>query len=112
MLLNFTPPPNYLKYLKKKSMQKYKEQIEKEAEKVMMNYLTGNNPEGDFIHSTIGADDNKNWWIAGVNSKISERLKVEFTLEVLEELKQESPFPNYVPHQYINNKITELKKTV
>ena len=46
------------------------------------------------------------------NSKISERIKVEFTLEVLEELKQESPFPNYVPHQYINNKITELKNSI
>jgi hypothetical protein len=33
----------------------------------------------------------------GVN-KISERIKVEFTLEVLEEF--ESPFPNYVASIY------------
>ncbi len=51
-------------------------------------------------------------FVDSFNSKISERIKVEFTLEVLEELKQESPFPNYVPHQYINNKITELKNRI
>jgi hypothetical protein len=97
-------------------MEKYKEKIEKEAEKVMMNYLTGNNPDGDFIHSTIGADDNKNWWIAGynacLNSKISERIKIDFAIECLEEIKQESPFNNYVPHQYFENKITELKNKI
>jgi hypothetical protein len=71
----------------------YKEQIDKEAEKVMMNYLTGNNPEGDFIHSTIGADDNKNWWIAGVNSKISERIKVEFALRSIRRIKTRITFP-------------------
>lgn len=51
-------------------------------------------------------------FVDSFNSKISERIKLEFALEVLEELKQESPFPNYVPHQYINNKITELKNSI
>ena len=41
------------------------ENVEDKAYLVMMNYLTDGNPEGDFKHSTIGADDNKNWWIAG-----------------------------------------------
>lgn len=35
--------------------------VEELAHKIMMNYLTNNNPEGDFKHSTIGADENKNW---------------------------------------------------
>jgi len=80
----------------------YKEQIEKEAEIEMIEYF------GEIETQTRHTA--KSFFISGVNSKISERIKVEFALEVLEELKQKSPFPNYVPHQYINNKITELKK--
>ena len=80
-------------------MEKYKEQIEKEANE----YANGKSSSNVFKQAHI--DD----FINGVNSKISERIKVEFALKILEELKQESPFPNYVPHQYINNKITELK---
>ena len=41
------------------------EDVEKLAHSVMINYLTNNNPERDFKRSTIGADDYKNWWIAG-----------------------------------------------
>ena len=87
---------------KKKSKElidKFKEQIEKEA-----------NEYEKWNHYSCSPTVNA--FKSGVNSKISERLKVEFTLEVLEELKQESPFPNYVPHQYINNKITELKNRI
>ena len=85
-------------------MEKYKEQIEKEAEIEMIEYF------GEIETQTRHTA--KSFFISGVNSKISERIKVEFALEVLEELKQESPFPNYVPHQYINNKITELKNSI
>jgi len=46
-------------------IEEVEESIESLAHKVMMNYLTNDNPNGDFKHSTIGADDNKNWWIAG-----------------------------------------------
>jgi len=46
-------------------IEEVEESIESLAHKVMMNYLTNGNPDGDFKHSTIGADDNKNWWIAG-----------------------------------------------
>mgnify|MGYP003511068027 CR=1 FL=1 len=95
-------------------MEKYKEKIEKEAEKVMMNYLTGNNPDGDFIHSTIGADDNKNWWIAGynacLNSKISERIKIDFALSVLDDVLKLKESDNL--YSEIENKITELKKQI
>ena len=82
---------------------KFKEQIEKEASE-----YAKNTHNGYFINQ----DGREKGFISGVNSKISERIKLEFALEVLEELKQESPFPNYVPHQYINNKITELKNSI
>ena len=85
-------------------MEKHKEQIEKEA-KNNADLFYQENRDVKFSNYEYGFHD-------GVNSKISERIKVEFTLEVLEELKQESPFPNYVPHQYINNKITELKNRI
>lgn len=84
----------------------YKEQIEKEAKRFAYPMET-NNPLIENFQDGVYKG-----FISGVNSKISERIKVEFTLEVLEELKQESPFPNYVPHQYINNKITELKNSI
>ena len=87
----------------KELIDKFKEQIDKEAKD-----FAKNTHNGYFINQ----DGREKGFISGVNSKISERIKVEFTLEVLEELKQESPFPNYVPHQYINNKITELKNSI
>ena len=79
----------------------YKEQIKKEANEYA--YAFGNGIYSDGLYKGF---------VDSFNSKISERIKVEFTLKILDELKQESPFPNYVPHQYINNKITKLKKTV
>ena len=87
----------------KELIDKFKEQIEKEASE-----YAKNTHNGYFINQ----DGREKGFISGVNSKISERIKLEFALEVLEELKQESPFPNYVPHQYINNKITELKNSI
>jgi len=82
-------------------MEKYKEQIEKEANEYA--YAFGNGIYSDGLYKGF---------VDSFNSKISERIKVEFTLKILDELKQESPFPNYVPHQYINNKITELKNSI
>jgi hypothetical protein len=77
----------------------YKEQIEKEANEYA--YAFGNGIFNDGLYKGF---------VDSFNSKISERIKVEFTLKILEELKQESPFQmewlkrvlaNYVPHQYI-----------
>ena len=85
----------------KELIDKYKEQIEKEANEYA--YAFGNGIFNDGLCKGF---------VDSFNSKISERIKLEFALEVLEELKQESPFPNYVPHQYINNKITELKNSI
>ena len=83
----------------KELIDKFKEEIEKEAKE----YEKWNH---------YSCSPTVNAFKSGVNSKISERIKVEFALKILEELKQESPFPNYVPHQYINNKITELKNSI
>jgi hypothetical protein len=44
------------------------EEIEKESEKVIINYLTHNNPEGDYKESTIGADDKRIWWVIGAKA--------------------------------------------
>ena len=82
-------------------MEKYKKQIEKEANEYAFAFSNGIFNDGLYI----GFKD-------AFNSKISKHIKVEFALKILEELKQESPFPNYVPHQYINNKITELKNSI
>jgi len=87
----------------KELIDKFKEQIEKEASE-----YAKNTHNGYFINQ----DGREKGFISGVNSKISERIRVDFAMKILEELKQESPFPNYVPHQYINNKITELKNRI
>lgn len=46
----------------KKSLE---QKIRDKAEKVVMDYLTDGNPEGDFKKSTIGADDFIYWYIQG-----------------------------------------------
>lgn len=46
----------------KKSLE---QKIRDKAEKVVMDYLTDGNPDGDFTKSTIGADDFKLWWMKG-----------------------------------------------
>jgi hypothetical protein len=47
------------------SLDKY---IRNLAHDTMLNYLTNGNPDGDFKHSTIGADENKIWWTKGYKS--------------------------------------------
>jgi len=42
------------------------EEITATAYNIMINYLTNGNPDRDFVKSTIGADDNKQWWANGV----------------------------------------------
>lgn len=44
------------------------EDIENESQKVIINYLTHNNPNGDFKESTIGADDKRIWWCKGAKA--------------------------------------------
>ena len=44
------------------------EDIENKSQKVIMNYLTHNNPNGDFKQSTIGADDKRIWWCKGAKA--------------------------------------------
>ena len=92
--------------------------LKNNLEQVIKVNTNGNKEAKEFASKHIANNKNTYFWCMqegfenGVNSKISERIKVEFALEVLEELKQKSPFPNCVPHQYINNKITELKNSI
>ena len=103
----------------KELIDKFKEEIEKEAIeyanyswKELAREKQDANGSMEYFDGYDIEDCCKDGFISGVKSKISERIKVEFALKILEELKQESPFPNYVPHQYINNKITELKNSI
>jgi len=73
------------------------ESIESLAHKVMMNYLTDGNPEGDFKHSTIGADENKNWWIAGYKAAQSKGGYSEADLRKAIEMARET-VPNRLNH--------------
>ena len=50
------------------------EDVNKLAHDTMINHLTNNNPNGDFVKSTINSDDNKQWWIEGYN-KAKEKYK-------------------------------------
>lgn len=51
------------------------EEIQKESERVIINYLTHNNPEGDFKESTIGADDKRIWWCIGAKAMRDGKIK-------------------------------------
>lgn len=60
-----------------------KTDIREQAHKEVLNYLTGGNPEGDFIYSTVGADDYKQWWIRGAQSNYVQQQKLKFAINVL-----------------------------
>lgn len=53
--------------------------VEKKAHSMIMNYLTDNNSSGDFNKSTIGADDNKNWFIKGYNQCLEDNKEKKYT---------------------------------
>ena len=78
----------------------YKEQIEKEA-KEYADIL-----EGDF-HGTCRVTDDCfiECFESGVNSKISERIKIDYCISVLNKLSVDNGVVGF-----IENKITELKK--
>jgi|GEM_PF-3718241 len=44
------------------------EQIEGCSEVIIINYLTHDNPNGDYKESTIGADDKRTWWVKGAKA--------------------------------------------
>lgn len=81
-------------------MEKYKEQIEKEAEIEMIEYF------GEIETQTRHTA--KSFFISGVNSKISERIKIEFAISVLDDILKLQESDNL--YSEIENKITELKK--
>lgn len=78
----------------------YKEQIEKEAEKANGYALYGKNGEKALAFYE--------GYISGVNSKISERIKIEFAISVLDDILKLQESDNL--YSEIENKITELKK--
>lgn len=55
--------------------------VEKKAQFIVMNYLTDNNPSGDFTKPTIGADDNKSWFIKGYNQALEDNKGKMYTKE-------------------------------
>jgi len=76
-------------------MESYREEIEKEAEEYWR--LNRCENKGFLVYELFNG---------GVNSKISERLKIDFAISVLEELNnREDPFLL----SSLRNKITELK---
>ena len=75
----------------------YKEQIEKEAKE----YEKWNH---------YSCSPTVNAFISGVNSKISERIKLEFAISVLESIK--TIHDETFTQQGIRNKITELKNSI
>ena len=79
----------------------YKEQIEKEAKE-----YAKNTHNGYFINQ----DGREKGFISGVNSKISERIKVEFAIEQMEWLKR--VLANVQTNSVIDSKITELKNSI
>lgn len=85
-----------MKYLTKNKMD-YKEQIEKEAKE----YEKWNH---------YSCSPTVNAFISGVNSKISERIKIEFAISVLEDILKLEESDNL--YSEILNKITKLKNEI
>ena len=77
----------------------YKEQIDKEANEYA--YAFGNGIFNDGLYKGF---------VDSFNSKISERIKVEFAIEQMEWLKR--VLANVQTNSVINNKITELKNSI
>lgn len=85
-------------------MEKYKEQIEKEANEYAKTFYP-NEEYNNFMGCL------QTGFISGVNSKIAERIKYEFAIEVLEEVK--NTIDIYTKsYNNIDSKITELKNKI
>ena len=83
----------------KELIDKFKEEIEKEANEYA--YAFGNGIFNDGLYKGF---------VDSFNSKISERIKVEFAIEQMEWLKR--VLANVQTNSVINNKITELKNSI
>jgi hypothetical protein len=55
--------------------------VENLADEIIINHLTEGNPDGDFKKSTIGAEDNKNWFKIGFNRAMELNKDKLFTIE-------------------------------
>lgn len=83
----------------KELIDKFKEEIEKEANEYA--YAFGNGIFNDGLYKGF---------VDSFNSKISERIKVEYAISILEEVRElyTKPFM----HVALQNKITELKNSI
>ena len=83
----------------KELIDKFKEEIEKEANEYA--YAFGNGIFNDGLYKGF---------VDSFNSKISERIKVEFAIEQMEWLKR--VLANVQTNSVIDSKITELKNSI
>lgn len=81
-----------------------KTDIRTQAHKEVLDYLTGGNPEEDFIHFTVGADDYKQWWIRGAQSNYVQKQKLEFAIDVLNDVIKNNG------GQYLIHSLRELEQ--
>ena len=89
---------------KKKSKElidKFKEEIEKEANEYA--YAFGNGIFNDGLYRGF---------VDSFNSKISERIKIDFAISMLDEIWIKANTSEYMISRYIQNKITELKNSI
>ena len=80
-------------------MEKFKEEIDKEANEYA--YAFGNGIFNDGLYKGF---------VDSFNSKISERIKIDFALSVLDDVLKLKESDNL--YSEIENKITELKKQI
>lgn len=90
-------------------MKDYKEAIEKEAKEYakQMWGIYVDDLDANCEDKTIGEISEQDF-ISGVNSKITERIKIEFAISILKEIL-ESKVAFTICEDYILNKISELE---
>lgn len=63
------------------------------ARKEVISYLTDGNPDGDFKHSTIGAEEKIHWWAEGYKKCQETHLITKDKIKPLQELLDEGYDP-------------------
>ena len=83
----------------------------------VMNHLKDGNPDGDFVHSTIGAEDKILWWSKGYKTCQETHSITKDSVKPLQELLNEGYDPHDSAHhlqvqkmlKVIENYISNLK---
>lgn len=63
------------------------------ASEEVWNHLTNGNPDGDFVHSTIGAEDKITWWSKGYKKGQETHCITKDVIKPLQELLNEGYDP-------------------